>query len=53
MYKSNFVTQNVHQKHEMKATFQGRVISLRVLNEFLLNENTIECVYDTLIKFVV
>ena len=30
-----------------------RVVSLGVLNEFLLNENAIECIPGTLIKFVV
>ena len=30
-----------------------RVVSLSVLNEFLLNENAIERIYETLIKFIV
>ena len=52
-YKSIYVAWNVHRKRETKATFHSQVISLRVLNQFLLSENTKERVYGTLIKFIV
>ena len=53
MCKSISVTRNDHRKCETEATFHSQVISHRVLNQFLLSENTIERVYGTLIKFVV
>ena len=51
--KSIFVTRNDHQKRETKVTFQCHVISLRVLNQFLLSENTIARICGTLIKLEV
>ena len=53
MCRSIFVTRNDRRKRETKVTFHSQVISPRVLNQFLLSENTIERVYGTLIKFVV
>ena len=50
--KSN--VHNLKRSSEMRneSYIPCHVLSLWVLNEFILNENIIECIYGTLIKFV-
>ena len=51
--KSIPVTWNVHRKHETNVIFHIALYHLEGFNEFLLNENVMERMYETLIKFVV
>ena len=50
MCKSISVTQNDQPKRETKVTLHSQVILLRVLNQFLLSKNAIECIYGILVK---